>query len=130
MLQKINLKKHFFLLVLVLVLLFCFGMYFFFINPEDEVLKKRCKSGYKENTFQLFSSEQYEIEIPDSSCFIGECCQYSASFRSKKSMDDLKNDLKKVDEDLKTKYPDIDYEIVGVKDNIFFREYSIRYNKK
>lgn len=128
--QKIGLKKKLFFLIFITTLLFGMGLYFFFINPEDQVLKKRCTSGYNQKSYQLFSSLQYEIEIPKDSCFIGECCQYNALFRSKKSIDDLKNELEKVENDLKEKHPDIDFEITGVKDNTFYREFNIRYNKK
>ena len=119
-------KRLVYVILIILILCIIYLIYNFIINPRNE-LGNRCETSYNQSTYKLVSGEL--IEIPNNSCFVSECCSHTATFRSKKKIEDLKNELATLEEELNTKYPDMEFNIT-VSEHNFYNEYYITYSKK
>mgnify|MGYP001862126494 CR=1 FL=1 len=90
--NKILKSKKIILFGICLIVIIVYCIYNFVLNPRD-VYGNRCHTFYNQNQYQLVNGDT--INIPNNSCFVSECCEYVATFRSKMKVEDLQNDFRK-----------------------------------
>lgn len=119
-------KKKKILITIVVILASisaCILAYNFIINPYDEY-GNRCKTFYNQNNYK--SLVGLEMDIPDNSCFVNECCSNVAFFRSKEKMDDLQKEVNNLKEKLELLYPEYKFH-TNVREDKLYRTYWIEY---
>ena len=109
-----------------LIVIFMYCIYNFVLNPRD-LLGNRCQTLYNQNQYKLVTGDV--IDIPNNSCFVSECCQHVAFFRSKKNIEELQNELDDLEKELNTKYSDLEFE-TSVTEEKFFNVFTINYHYK
>ena len=124
--NKIRKGKKIILFGICLIVIIVYCIYNFVLNPRD-VYGNRCHTFYNQNQYQLVNGDT--INIPNNSCFVSECCEYVATFRSKMKVEDLQNDLKILENKLNAKYTNLEFEI-KVSEEKMFNTFTINYHHK
>lgn len=117
-------KKYWWAVALVVLILLALLIWNVFLNPRD-VLGRKCQTFYNQSSYTL--NNGIEVPLPSNSCFVGECCSYTASFRTFMSREDVEEYQKNLEEEIHSKYPEMSFTI-SVEDHTFFRTINITYN--
>lgn len=121
----VYLKKYWWIVVLVVLVILAFCIWSFGFNPYDE-LGRKCQTFYNQSSYQLVDGP--EISIPSNSCFVEDCCSHVASFRTTMKYDELETYLENLEQEMEKEYPNLTFEATAGEGNLFFRTYSIYYH--
>ena len=114
------------ILVVIIIFIVIYLLYNFIINPKDE-FGSRCQTLYNQSQYKLITGDT--IDIPESSCFVSECCSYVATFRTKMNEEDLKKQLAELEQELNATYTNLDFKTSSKKHKLY-NSYTITYSYK
>lgn len=121
--MKKSLKKYWWVVICLFLIILILVIWNVFLNPRD-ILGRRCQTFYTQNSYTL--KNKVEIPLPENSCFVGECCASTASFRTFMDKESLEEYKKNLEEEIHSKYPEMSFEI-SIEEHPFFRTINITY---